>query len=91
MKRTAVLAAAACLWVCALVALALYPAPARAGMFAFMTPTGAMTGGGPVNAEADLTTSAGSILVTLRNLQANPKDVAQLLSDFSFTVGGGGR
>ena len=74
----------------ALVALALYPAPARAGMFAFMTPTGAMTGGGPVNAEADLTTSAGSILVTLRNLQANPKDVAQLLSDFRFTVDAGG-
>ena len=74
----------------ALVALALYPAPARAGMFAFTTPTGAKAGGGPVNSEADLTTTAGSILVTLRNLQANPTDVAQLLSDFSFTVGGGG-
>ena len=60
-------------------------------MFSFTTPTGAVTVGGPLNAEADLTTTAGSIMVTLRNLQANPTDVAQLLSDFSFTVGGGGR
>ena len=59
-------------------------------MFAFTTPTGAKAGGGPVNSEADLTTTAGSILVTLRNLQANPTDVAQLLSDFRFTVDAGG-
>jgi hypothetical protein len=73
----------------ALVALALLPAPATAGTFSFVTPTGATTSGGPVSARADLTTSAGSIIVTLSNLQANPTDVAQLLSDFHFTVGAG--
>ena len=64
----------------ALVALALFPAPARAGMFAFTTPTGAMAGGGPVNAEADLTTTAGSILVTLSNSLASFQLVVPLWS-----------
>jgi len=30
--------------------------------------------------------AAGKLTITLTNLQANPKDVAQLLSDFSFTL-----
>jgi hypothetical protein len=49
-----------------------------------------MSGTHPVNAEADLTTSAGSISITLKDLQANPTDVGQLLSDLSFAVGNGG-
>jgi hypothetical protein len=49
-----------------------------------------MSGGNPVNAEAEFTTAAGSITITLKDLQANPKDVAQLVSDLSFTVGNGG-
>jgi hypothetical protein len=73
----------------ALVALALVPAPASAGLTTYVTPAGATTSG-PVNAEADITTAAGSITITLKDLQANPKDVAQLLSDFRFTVGNGG-
>jgi hypothetical protein len=74
----------------ALVALALLPAPATAGTFSFVTPAGATTGGGPVSARADITTSdSGNITITLRNLQANPTDVAQLLSDFRFTTSGG--
>jgi hypothetical protein len=64
--------------------------PAHAGSITYVTPSGATTGGGPVNAEVDFTTAAGSITVTLKDLQANPKDVAQLLSDLSFTVGNGG-
>jgi hypothetical protein len=60
-------------------------------LFVFTTPAGATTGGGPVNAEADLTTTAGSITVILKDLQANPTVVTQLLSDFRFTVGGGVR
>jgi hypothetical protein len=55
-----------------------------------VTPTGATTGGGPVSARADLTTSAGSITLTLTNFQANPTDVSQLLSDVHFAVGNGG-
>jgi hypothetical protein len=64
--------------------------PAHAGTFIFVTPSGSTSGGGPVNAEADLTTSAGSITITLKDLQANPTDAAQLVSDLSFTVGNGG-
>jgi hypothetical protein len=64
--------------------------PARAGLITYVTPSGATTGGGPVSAEADFTTAAGSITITLTDLQANPKDVAQLLSGLSFTVGNGG-
>jgi hypothetical protein len=65
-------------------------APTNAGTIVYVTPSGATTGGGPVDAEADFTTAAGSISITLKDLQANPKDVAQLLSDLSFTVGNGG-
>jgi hypothetical protein len=64
--------------------------PAHGGTSIFVTPSGSMSGGNPVNAEADLTTSAGSITITLKDLQANPKDVAQLVSDLSFAVGNGG-
>jgi hypothetical protein len=63
---------------------------AHAESVMFITPSGSMSGGGPVNAEADVTTSAGSISITLLDLQSNPKDVAQLLSGFSFTLGNGG-
>ena len=64
--------------------------PAHAGLVTYFTPPGATNGSDPVNAEADFTTAAGSITITLKDLQANPKDVAQLLSDLSFTVGNGG-
>jgi hypothetical protein len=43
-----------------------------------------------VDATATFTTSSGSLSIVLTDLQANPKDVAQLLSDLSFTVGNGG-
>jgi hypothetical protein len=70
----------------AALALTLGAVPAQAGLFVFVTPPGSSTGGGPVSAEADLTVNPGSISITLKNLQANPTDVAQLLSDLSFTV-----
>jgi hypothetical protein len=38
----------------------------------------------------DLTTFAGGISITLKDFQANPKDVAQLVSDLQFAVGNGG-
>jgi hypothetical protein len=61
----------------------------KADTVTFVTPSGASTGGGPVSASAVLTVNpAGTLTVVLTNLQANPTDVAQLISDFSFTTTG---
>ena len=63
---------------------------AYANSFMFMTPTGSSTGGGPVNASATVTTNAnGTVSITLNDLQANPTDVAQLVSDFDFVLSNG--
>jgi len=60
---------------------------AKADQVTYITATGATTGGGPVSASATLTVSpAGTLTVVVTNLQANPTDVAQLISDFSFTT-----
>src|SRR5262245_39228133 len=69
-----------CLLIC------MFAAKSYANAITFATPTGATTGGGPVNASATFTTSAGLLSITLTNLQANPTDVAQLLSDLQFTT-----
>jgi hypothetical protein len=61
---------------------------ASASTVSFFTPAGSTTGGGPVDAEATFATSAGSLSVTLTNLEANIKDVAQALSDIIFTIPG---
>jgi hypothetical protein len=61
---------------------------ASASTVTFFTPAGSTTGGGPVNAEATFTTGAGSLSVTLTNLEANITDVAQALSDLVFTIPG---
>lgn len=52
----------------------------------FDTPAGANIGGQPVDAEAVFTTSGTTMTVTLKDLEANPTDVAQLLSDLLFHV-----
>jgi hypothetical protein len=62
---------------------------ASATVITFVTPTGATTGGGPVNASATFTTGAGTLFISLTDLQANPTDVAQLISDLDFTLSGG--
>src|SRR5215467_14079262 len=63
---------------------------ASASTITFVTPTGSTTSGGPVDASATITTGAGgAVTITLTNLEANPKDVAQLLSDLSFDFSGG--
>jgi hypothetical protein len=64
-------------------------APVHAGSITYVTPSGSSTTGGPVDAKASFTTGQGSLTITLVNLLANPKDVAQALSDLSFTVGNG--
>lgn len=58
----------------------------QANVFNFVTPAGSSTGGGPVSASATVTTLAGAVTVVLTDLQANPTDVAQLISDFQFVL-----
>jgi hypothetical protein len=62
---------------------------AQADTVTFVTPTGSATGGGPVNASATFTTAANAITIVLKNLQANPTDVAQNVSDLFFSVSTG--
>jgi len=66
--------------------LAAPPTPADAISITFDTSSGAVSGGGPVQAEAVFTTGAGTISITLRDLLVNPANVGQLLSDLSFHV-----
>ena len=68
---------------------ALVALQASANVITFVTPTGAVTSGGPVNASATFTTGSGTVSITLTDLQANPTDVAQLVSDLDFTLSGG--
>jgi len=69
--------------------IAAFAATSAASTITFNTPAGANAGGGPVNASATFTTGAGTLSVTLTDLQANPTDVAQLLSDLFFTLSNG--
>lgn len=66
--------------------LAVAPVAAHADSFTFQTASGASTSGGSVDASATVTTGAGTVTVTLNDLEANPTDVAQLISDFDFTL-----
>jgi hypothetical protein len=68
---------------------ALVGSPAHAGTTTFVTPTGSTIGSRPVDAEATFTTGFHSLTITLTNLEANPSDVSQNLSDLSFTISGG--
>jgi hypothetical protein len=62
--------------------------PAAALSFILVTPTGSTCGGEACAAEADITTSAGLISVTLKNLltPAQIRSAGQALSDLSFTL-----
>jgi hypothetical protein len=63
-------------------------AQASASTITYVTPAGATTSG-PVDASATFITGNGALSIVLTNLEANPNDVAQLLSDLSFTLSGG--
>jgi hypothetical protein len=70
-----------CLLICA------FAATSHASTFTFVTLPGSMIPGtGPVAASATFTVSAGTLSITLTDLQANPTDVGQLLSDLSFSL-----
>jgi hypothetical protein len=73
----------------ALVGLTVSISVAHAGTFTFFTPTGATGNGQPLNAEAVITTDTGSLSVTLENLQANPTNIAQVISDLDITINSG--
>jgi PEP-CTERM motif-containing protein len=78
------------LWIILTVGLAAIMAPgANADSITFVTPSGATTSGGPVDASATLTTGAGTVMITLTNLEANPGNVAQLISDLDFVLSNG--
>ena len=62
---------------------------AQASFITYVTTAGSMTGGGDVDASVTFTTGTGTIMVTLNNLEPNPADEAELLSDLFFTVGNG--
>ncbi len=62
---------------------------ANADTITFVTPVGSTAGGLPVNAEATFTTGAGTLMITLTNLLANPKSVVQAISDLAFVLSNG--
>ena len=61
----------------------------QATTITFTTPAGSTTSGGAVSDSAIFTTGAGTLSVTLNDLEANPTDVAQLLSDLDFVLSTG--
>jgi hypothetical protein len=72
---------------CALLAFAFILAPrADASIITYVTPLGSTAGGQPVDATVTLTTSANDVLITLRNLQANPTSDIQSVNGISFTL-----
>jgi hypothetical protein len=78
------------LTILAVMAVCLLALGANATLMTFTTPTGATeSGGNPVDASAIFATSTDTVTITLNNLLANPKTVAQLISDISFGLSSG--
>lgn len=65
----------------------LAPGMSRATVLNFATAGGATTSGGPVAAAATFTLGSGTLEIQLTDNLANPKDVAQLISGLSFSLG----
>ena len=61
----------------------------RAGSITYITPTGSMAGGQPVDVTTTLTTSSGLVHITIQNLENNPKSDIQTLNGISFTLSTG--
>ncbi len=74
----------------AVLAFAILAMTASANTMTFTTAAGATeSGGNPVDASATFTTGTNTVTITLTDLLANPKTVAQLISDISFSLSGG--
>jgi PEP-CTERM motif-containing protein len=71
------------------IAIAAFSSAASASSITYVTPAGSTQNGLPVDASAAFVTSAGTITVTLTNLEANPTSVAQNLSDLFFATSDG--
>jgi hypothetical protein len=61
----------------------------RAGSITYITPSGSTAGGQSVDVTTTLTTSAGHVLITMQNLENNPKSDIQTLNGISFTLSTG--
>jgi hypothetical protein len=72
--------------ICCAGLLAFASVAAHADTFTFATPAGATTSGA-VDATATVVTGAGTVTITLTDLEPNPGNVAQLISDFDFVLG----
>ena len=57
--------------------------------FGFITPSGSMAGGQPVNAMATFTISAGVVQVTITNNEVDPTSDSQTVNGVSFTLSSG--
>jgi outer membrane protease len=63
---------------------------AHGSVITYQTAPGATeSGGNPVSANAVFTTGAGTLDITLTDLLADPKTVAQLVSDLDFVLSNG--
>lgn len=70
--------------------LALSGTQASAKVFTFVTPVNSVSAGNPVDTKATFNVTAGSMVVTLINLQSNILNVGQNISALFFTVDNGG-
>jgi hypothetical protein len=70
----------------ALSSAAMVAASANANTITVQTPAGATTSG-PVSASATFTTAGNTLTISITDSQANPTDVAQLVSDISWGFG----
>jgi hypothetical protein len=77
------------LWLAAVIVGFAASSAAKADTVTFETIAGGMTSGGPVDATAQFTTSGGTLTLILTNKTVNPTDVAQCISDLSFTLSNG--
>lgn len=75
-------------WLVVLAVLAASVTAAHASVITYVTPPGSTTSG-PVDASATFTTGSGFVTITLTDLQTNPNDVAQLISDLEFVLSNG--
>ena len=78
------------LWILLAVVLGARVTPcAYADSVTYVTPSGSISGGQPVDASATFTTGSGVITIILTDLQTNPTSVGQLISDLDFVLSSG--
>jgi PEP-CTERM motif-containing protein len=76
-------------WLVLVAVLAVSVTGAYANVITYVTPSGSTLAGLPVNASATFSTSLNTVMITVWNLQANPKSVIQAISDLDFVLSNG--